>query len=119
VKKLTWNLKMIKDRCIRDRLCELGLDDTNDINEYKQKIENLESLLSKTQLIILRIDENLKEARECRQLLKMPDDFTIIETLDSKINRLSNKRVLLGEKIKEIYKYIKVKKMENKNETER
>jgi protein subunit release factor A len=109
---------MIKDKCVRDRLCELGLDDTNSINEYTKKIENLESLLSKTQLILLRIEENLKEAREYRKLLKIPDDFIMIETLDGKINKLSNKKILLDEKINEIYKYIEEESEHIKNEKE-
>ena len=107
---------MIKDKSIRDRFCQLDLDDSIKEKEYKDKLDNFNFLLIKVRTTLRSIDNSLKEAREHRKQLNIYDGFSIIESLDKKINDLSNKKILLSKKVDEIEEYIKREKENNEKE---
>jgi hypothetical protein len=101
---------MIKDKSIRDRFCKLGLDDSLKEKEYNEQLDNLNLLLIKIKLRLKSINDSLEEAREYRKELNVSNNFSIIESLDNRINKLSNKRILLLDKINEIEEYVKKEK---------
>jgi len=107
---------MIKDKNIRDRFAELGLDDSKKVKEYQDTLDSFTFLLFKVEQKIKNIENSLNIARKCRSDLNIKIDFSLIEEIDKKINSLSIKKVVLEKKFKEIEEYIKIEKGKNAKE---